>query len=132
MNYKDKTEIELLREEERLEEQLDTISDECVKEGLSYDEFRKRAYDVKKALYFISKELRLRKAPTVEFGKHWQGDTFTMEEFIDAVNSGLFVDSDGYGYYATDNGKSDIYIYPSDIKENMYRNDFTHVIWFNK
>jgi hypothetical protein len=132
MNYKDKTDAELLREEERLEEKLNTISDECIKEGLNYEEFCKRAYDVKEGLYFISKELRLRKTPTVEFGKHWQGDTFTMEEFIDAVKSGLFVDSDGYGYYATDNGKSDITIYPSDIIENMYRKDFTHVIWFNK
>ena len=28
--------------------------------------------------------------------------------------------------------KSNIEIIPSDILENIYRNDFTHVIWMNR
>ena len=76
--------------------------------------------------------MRLKKDATVEFGKNWDGDTYTLDEFISRVNGGAFIDDDGYGYYATDNGKSDITVYPSDIKENIYRNDFTHIIWFNR
>jgi hypothetical protein len=131
-DFSNKTYAELLREEEHLEEQYENISRQCVEEGLKYDEFCERAYDVKESLYFISKEIRLKKDPTMEFGKHWQGDTYTLSKFIEMVKSGGFIDSDGYGYYATDNGKSDITIIPSDIMENKYREDFTHIIWFNR
>ena len=41
-------------------------------------------------------------------------------------------DSDGFGLYAARKGVSDIKIYPSDIIENSYREDFTHVLWINK
>ena len=56
----------------------------------------------------------------------------TIEEFKNEVEGGLFIDDDGYGYYATDTTKSDIYVYPSDFTENIYRDDFTHIIWFNR
>ena len=55
-----------------------------------------------------------------------------IEEFKNEVEGGLFIDDDGYGYYATDTTKSDIYVYPSDFTENIYRDDFTHIIWFNR
>ena len=42
------------------------------------------------------------------------------------------MDSDGYGYYATESAKSDVHIMPSDVIENIIRDDFSHVIWFNK
>ena len=60
------------------------------------------------------------------------GDQFTLEEFKNEVENGLFIDDDGYGYYATETTKSDIYVYPSDFTENIYRDDFTHIIWFNR
>jgi hypothetical protein len=56
----------------------------------------------------------------------------TVEEFKNEVENGLFIDDDGYGYYATETTKSDIYVYPSDFTENIYRDDFTHIIWFNR
>ena len=33
---------------------------------------------------------------------------------------------------AYNNAKSDITAYPSDFIENIYRKDFTHIIWFNR
>jgi len=60
------------------------------------------------------------------------GDLFTMEEFRENVECGGFIDSDGSGRYATENEESDIYIYPSDLEGNRVRDDFTHVMWFNK
>jgi hypothetical protein len=132
MDFSNKTYEELVRELNRLENKYDEISDECAEEGISYNEFCKRAHDVKKDIYFISKYVRLKKDAIVEFGKEWDANIYTIEQFISLVKNGGFVDSDGYGYYATDNGKSDIIIYPSDIIENIYRKDFTHIIWFNR
>lgn len=132
MDYSNKTYKELVKEEDELSEEFDLILDNCAKEGLSYIEFCDRAKNVKERLYFISKYRRLKQNPTIEYGKEWLGDTFTLEKFIELVNDGLFIDSDGYGYYATEDAKSDVYIYPSDIKEELYRSDFTHIIWFNK
>lgn len=132
MNYENKTYEELLREEERLNERYTEISDTCAQEGLSFSEFKERVKPIKEKLYFISKYKRLKQTPTVEYGKEWRGDIFTLEKFIELVNDGGFTDFDGYGYYATEDAKSDVYIYPSDIREKIYRSDFTHIIWFNK
>lgn len=60
------------------------------------------------------------------------GDLMTIEEFIECCNCGCFTDYDGSGHYATKDQQSTITIDPSDIISNIYRKDFTHVIWFNK
>lgn len=132
MDYSKKTYEELLREDEKLDKEYEELSDTCAKEGLSYMEFSEKAKPIKEKLYFISKYLRLKKTPSVEYGKEWKGDLYTLENFISNVKSGAFIDDDGWGYYATETTKSDINIYPSDISENIYRNDFTHIIWFNR
>ena len=132
MDYNSKTYEELLRDDSRLSDEYDKLSDESAKEGLSYKEFSEKAKPIKEKLYFISKYIRLKKTPSVEYGKEWKGDLLTMEKFIDVVKNGGFIDDDGWGYYATETTKSDIVVYPSDIKEGLYRNDFTHVIWVNR
>ena len=131
MDYSNKTYKELVKEEDELKEEFDLMLDNCAKEGLPYFEFCDRAKDIKEKLYFVSKYRRLKQTPTVEYGKEWRGDIFTLEKFIELVNDKNFTDFDGYGYYATEDAKSDVYIYPSDIKEKLYRSDFTHIIWFN-
>ena len=132
MIYNSKTYEELMKEDSKLNDEYENLSDECAKEGLSYKEFSEKAKPIKEKLYFISKYIRLKKAPTVEYGKEWKGDLFSLERFISMVENGVFIDDDGFGYYATETTKSDIMIFPSDIKENIYRNDFTHIIWFNR
>ena len=132
MDYKKMSTEQLLREEERAEEKYKEIEDQCVKEGLSFDEFCKKAQKEREILYFIDKHKRLRKDPIVEFGKEWKGDLYTLEQFKKMVANGELIDDDGFGYYATEMGKSDVVIYPSDITENLIREDFTHVIWFNR
>ena len=132
MDYKDMTVEQLDREKERLKSRYNEIEDQCVHDGLSWDEFCKKAKKEREGLYFIDKYKRLKKDPIVEYGKEWKGDTYTMEEFKKMVNDGIFTDDDGYGYYATETSKSDVFIYPSDITENLIRVDFSHVIWFNK
>ena len=132
MNYENKAYEELLREEERLKEKYAEISDTCAQEGLSFSEFKEKVKSIKEKLYFIGKYKRLKRTPTIEYGKEWDGDLLTIEEFKNGVEGGFFTDDDGYGYYATETTKSDIYVYPSDFTEGIYRDDFTHIIWFNK
>lgn len=132
MDYSNKTYKELVKEEDKLNKEFKLVSDNCAKEGLSYFEFCERAKDIKEKLYFIRKYKRLKKTPTIEYGKEWDGDLLTIEEFKNGVKYGFFTDDDGYGYYATETTKSDIYVYPSDFTEGIYRDDFTHILWLNK
>lgn len=110
----------------------DAIMDSCVKRGVSFDEYEKEAMDEVEKIYFIDKFIRKKKEPAIEYGKKWKGRKYTFNDFIKDSNNGTLADTDGIGYYATADGKSDIKIMPSDVKENIYRNDFSHVQWFEK
>ena len=60
------------------------------------------------------------------------GDHMTIQEFRDCCISGGFISSDGHGYYASETEISDIGIPPADCLCRNTRDDFTHVMWFNK
>jgi hypothetical protein len=63
------------------------------------------------------------------------GDLFTIQEFIEMVKSGCFVNDDGTGYYATDLAYDrDAIARPSDIYKGIVLKGYghTHVVWFNK
>jgi hypothetical protein len=59
-------------------------------------------------------------------------DLMTMQEFIDSVKDGLFVDDDGHGRYANSMMMSPELIYPSDVIKGVVLEGWTHVAWFNK
>lgn len=132
MDYKKATLQELLKEEEKISKRYEEIEEECLKDRLGFNEFQERAKKEKEALYFIDKYKRLRQDPIVEYGKEWKGDLYTIDEFKSAVKHRLFVDSDGIGYYATETSKSDVEVLPSDFEENIIREDFSHIMWFNR
>ncbi len=58
----------------------------------------------------------------------------SREEFEAAVNSGAFIDYDGYGEYAVEKKKrkSNVTVSPSDLKEMGFDTRFTHVVWYNR
>lgn len=60
-----------------------------------------------------------------------EDDVYTVEEFRQLVNSGMFIDYDGSGHPVRD-GKCDpkIGIYPSRVNE--IPSDATHVVWYNR
>lgn len=61
------------------------------------------------------------------------GDVFTIEEFKKDCDAGLFVNSDGMGYYGFKDMMSSVPCYPSKIRTGEKTViKFTHVIWFNK
>ena len=123
---------QLDREKERLKNKYNEIEDQCAHDGLSWEEFCEKAKKEKEGLYFIDKYKRLKKDPIIEYGKEWKGDTLTLEEFVRKCKNKEFVDEDGVGYYATESAKSDVKIFPSDIEEDLIREDFSHVIWFSR
>jgi hypothetical protein len=60
------------------------------------------------------------------------GDLFTMEEWKGCVMSGLFIDYDGFGNYATETEMSDIVVKPSDLAKGEVDESWSHVMWFNR
>ena len=60
------------------------------------------------------------------------GDLMTLNKFVDCCKCGGFCNSDGFGNYAMKDKVSDIEVYPSDIVAGVYRDDFTHVVWYNR
>jgi hypothetical protein len=61
------------------------------------------------------------------------GNVMSLEEFISHVNSGGFIDYDGYGNYVKDGRRTDIEIYPSDVKHGSIRSEeFDTIIWYNR
>lgn len=59
-------------------------------------------------------------------------DKMTIDEFVNDCREGYFMDYDGWGHYGTEEMESDLSIYPSDVIDENYRKDFTHVYWYNK
>jgi len=60
------------------------------------------------------------------------GEHFTISEFREDVSHGMYIDSDGVGYYATKDKMTDIPILPSHFASNRIDNRFEYVVWFNK
>jgi len=60
------------------------------------------------------------------------GDLFTLDDFIGMCKDGTLINSDGTGYYATEQGMSDVAVYPSSVMQNDISKKWTHVVWFNK
>lgn len=56
----------------------------------------------------------------------------TIKEFKSHCRYGGIMDSDGIGYYATDNEVSNIEASPRAFVNGIIRSDFTHVCWYNK
>jgi len=131
MNYDEKTYDELVREHDRLESEYTSIETQCLKDNLTFNEFCDKAHDVKEKLYYIEKYMRLRQEPTITYGKEWGGKFMEFEEFKKQCDTLYLTDTDGYGFYASESSKSDIIVIPSDITENIFREDFPYVIWFN-
>lgn len=129
---KEKTYKELVKEYEHLSTQLKDAEEQCAKKGVDWDEMLKETNEIRVKLLLNDQQQRLIKDPTMQFGKTWNGELIPIEEFVRICQNELYSDNDGYGRYATEKGVSDVAIYPSDILDDKYRKDFSHVMWFNK
>ncbi len=60
------------------------------------------------------------------------GSLMTIEQWLDCVKCGGFIDYDGFGNYAFKEKMSDKEVRPSDVKKGKIDKTFTHVVWFNR
>lgn len=61
------------------------------------------------------------------------GDLMTVEDFIQSVASGFFIDDDGFGYWANSTHiLSKDPVYPSEVGFLDCPTGTTHVVWFNR
>jgi hypothetical protein len=60
-----------------------------------------------------------------------EDDVYTVDEFRNLVEAGMFIDYDGFGHPVKD-GKADsgINIYPSQVSK--IPEDATHIVWYNQ
>ena len=115
-----------------MKEKLLSEEDKYAREGLPFDEMFEKTKETRIEIKQLSQQIRKQQNPTMQFGKKWKGDLMTLDKFIEFSKNHHFKDNDGEGFYATEKGVSDIPIYPSDILDNVYRADFSHVMWFAK
>jgi len=87
--------------------------------------------DVWKRSAKLDREKRMLITPEFEELSDY-GDVMSLEDFIENVKDGGFIDYDGHGRYVKDGKESDILIYPSDVQHNSVRKDFDTIIWFNR
>lgn len=65
-------------------------------------------------------------------GPDKEDDVYTVKEFRGQVESGGFIDYDGFGYPVKDGfANESITIKPSTLEEDLPI-DATHIVWFNR
>ena len=122
----------LKKEYEKIEKRIKTEEESCAEKGISFDDMIEQTKNDRIELFTLSKKMRQIQDPSLQSGKKWKGKFYTLDKFIELSNNKELTDEDGVGRYASGNIVSDVYIYPSDILMDIYRNDFTDVLWLNK
>jgi hypothetical protein len=118
------SEIEKVRE-------LDSERFKNAPENMNFQEFQTYMSETSDKLSELSRELRLIIEPTYSELPNY-GTVMSMQEFIECVESGGFIDYDGFGHYVKDGKESNIVIYPSDVLLKKIRTDFDTIIWYNR
>ncbi|KAB1068750.1 hypothetical protein [Methylobacterium planeticum] len=55
----------------------------------------------------------------------------TVEEYLDSVECGAFIDYDGFGHPVRDGKHCNVEVKPSDGRDGIPP-DATHIVWFNR
>ena len=90
-----------------------------------FDPYTKKVEELSQKVRLLEQDYSMREIPKY-------GDLMTLNEFKESCEDALFIDYDGSGKYATKTQMSTIPVYPSDVTKGILREDFTHVVWFNK
>jgi len=98
----------------------------------SYEEYEKSLEPEASQLAKVSRELRKIKPYKLTDSLHKHDDIMTVQDFIENCNCGGFIDYDGFGRYVKDGLESDIQVHPSDVEHGMLRDDFDHIVWYNR
>jgi len=124
-------------EEKRLLIELDIAREESqiafknVPEGLSLPQYMAYMEKSNKKVSEASRRYRMVQTPKYsEMPKF--GDVMSLQDFLDNVECGWFIDYDGSGNYVKDGMESNITVYPSDVKYGAIRTDFDTIVWYNR
>ena len=128
----EKTYAQWKQEYNTLEIQNAEMEDACAKVGDDWIVMLHKTSEVKQKMAHADKMMRKLQEPSLTYNKKWKGKKMELEDFVAASVSKEIVDMDGEGYYATETAKTDIFVRPSDITENIYRTDFPYVLWIPK
>lgn len=60
------------------------------------------------------------------------GDLYTLDAFLEEVNTRGLIDYDGAGYYSTEKKRSDKKAIPSEICKGNIDRSYSHVRWYNR
>ena len=60
------------------------------------------------------------------------GFVMTVDDFIDSVKNGYYIDYDGTGCFADFNGKQYEHVYCDERWLKAHRKDYSFVFWYNK
>jgi len=123
--------FEQLQKEYEIAREEDSKRFDSAPPNMSLQEFKDYMEPTSSVLHKLSKQVRLIQ-PYILTDFDNIGTLMPIQDFIDCVNHGGFIDYDGFGYYATSTQESDITIIPSDVKAQMIRNDFQYVVWYNR
>ena len=96
-----------------------------------WDEYKEFLKPENKKISKLSREKRMIMPYTLSSLPTY-GDVMSLEDFIENVEYGGFIDYDGSGNYVKDGMETDIPIYPSDVEHKSIRKEFDTIIWFNR
>jgi hypothetical protein len=60
------------------------------------------------------------------------GNHMTKTVFIRRVKAGALMDRDGFGHLATKDKVSNHHVHASDVKDLLWPDWATHVVWYNR
>lgn len=128
-----------MNELEKMKQELD-ILDKQLEETInkfdflnckSFDEYKDYIKPYTSKMNELSRNIRMLKEYKLEDIPSY-GDVMKLDDFVECVQDGVFIDYDGSGNYIKDGKMTNISIYPSDIKYGAIRKEFVTIIWFNR
>lgn len=117
-----------------LEKTISKIIETSIDKYKTYEDFEKALAPYQRDMRNLERQLRMIMPCKLDGAEVTKNDcVMTIGEFITSVKSGCLIDYDGWGYYVTDDNKrTNLMVYPSDVKYNAIRKEFNKIIWFNK
>lgn len=123
------------REIERIQDEREALMDRLfAEEG---PECYRRAQIISapfnKKISRLEKEQRMERPVVLEEEVDYkEDDVMSLDDWKACVVAGGFIDYDGYGRYVKDGKKTNIEIYPSDLKARCIREEFDTIVWYNR
>ena len=86
-----------------------------------------------KKISLLAKEQKMERPVVLGEEVDYEEDhVMSLDDWKACVVAGGFIDYDGYGRYVKDGRKTNIEVYPSDLKAGFIREEFDTIVWYNR